>query len=251
MNDEELLRYSRHIMLPQIDIEGQEKLLAATVLIIGLGGLGCPAALYLGGAGVGTLLLADGDEVDLSNLQRQVAHENASIGELKVESAARRVLALNPGANVETLPRVLEGEDLAQVVARCDVVLDCTDNFRSRFAINRACAAARVPLVSGAAIRLEGQVAVFDTRREDAPCYRCLYEDSEELDLSCARNGVAARLVGIVGAIEAMEALKLIVGMGESLAGRLLLIDALTMQFREVRLARDPECPVCGDAARA
>lgn len=249
MNDDQLLRYSRQIMLPQIDIEGQEKLLAASVLIIGLGGLGCPVALYLAGAGVGRLILADADTVDLSNLQRQVAHTQERVGQAKVESARAAVLALNPDTRVDCLARQLEGAEMDRAVSGADLVVDATDNFATRFAINRACRSAGVPLVSGAAIRLEGQVAVFDPRDPASPCYHCLYEEGDDLDASCARNGVAAPLVGIIGSIQAMEALKVLLSLGRSLAGRLLLVDALTMELRDMKLARNPDCPVCGPTA--
>lgn len=249
MNDEQLLRYSRQIMLPQLDIEGQEKLLASTVLIVGVGGLGCPAALYLAGAGVGTLVLADPDEVDLSNLQRQVAHKNAGLGRPKVESAADTIRELNPQTGLLCRRERLEGEALRGAVAGADLVLDATDNFAARFAINRACIAARVPLVSGAAIRMEAQISVFDPRDPASPCYHCLYEEGEEADMSCARNGVMAPLVGIVGSIQAMEAVKLLAGIGRPLTGRLLLLDAMDMSFREMKLRKNPDCPVCGAKA--
>ncbi|HTQ98402.1 MAG TPA: molybdopterin-synthase adenylyltransferase MoeB [Candidatus Acidoferrum sp.] len=245
MNDEQLLRYSRQLMLPGIDVSGQEKLLAARVLIVGLGGLGCPAAMYLADAGVGQLTLVDHDRVDFSNLQRQIAHTTANVGQFKVDSAAATLQALNPGVAIETLPRKLEGDELQALVARHDAVLDCTDNFAIRFALNAACVAARVPLVSAAAIRLEAQVSVFDPRQSDSPCYRCLYEEDAEADLSCAHNGVLAPLVGVIGSLQALECLKLLTGLGRSLAGRLLLLDAATMEWRELKLRKQPDCPVC------
>lgn len=245
MNDEQLLRYSRQIMLPDVDINGQEKLLAARVLIIGLGGLGSPVAMYLAAAGVGHLVLADFDTVDLTNLQRQIAHTSARIGMNKAVSAAQAARELNPGITLETIEQLLDEKSLAQEVQQVDVVIDCTDNFQARFAINAACVAAKVPLVSGAAIRLEGQVAVFDARNERSPCYRCLYEEDND-DASCAANGVLAPLVGIIGATQALEAIKLIGGFGTGLTGRLLLLDARHMQWREIKLSRDPHCPVCG-----
>ena len=199
MNDEQLLRYSRQLMLPGVDVAGQEKLLAARVLVLGLGGLGCPAAMYLVAAGVGHLTLVDHDTVDLTNLQRQIAHTTASVGRFKVDSARDTLLALNPTITIETVAARLEGELLADLVKRHDAVLDCTDNFAIRFALNAACVAARVPLVSAAAIRLEAQISVFDPRQPDSPCYRCLYEEGTEADQSCAHNGVLAPLVGIVG----------------------------------------------------
>ncbi|HWK53161.1 MAG TPA: molybdopterin-synthase adenylyltransferase MoeB [Hyphomicrobiales bacterium] len=247
MTDEELLRYSRQIMLPQFDVAGQEKLLAARVLVLGLGGLGCPAALYLAAAGVGELVLADSDVVELSNLHRQIAHTEARIGQLKVESVAQLLRELNPAVSLELVPRRLAGEELEALVASADVVLDCCDNFATRFALNRAAFAAGVPLVSAAAIRLEGQLSVFDPRREDSPCYRCLYSEEAELDLSCATNGVMAPLVGVMGSLQALECLKLLAGMGETLVGKLLLFDALRLQFRELKLRPNPACPVCRD----
>lgn len=245
MNDEQLLRYSRQIMLPDVDIEGQEKLLAARVLIIGLGGLGSPVAMYLAAAGVGHLTLADFDAVDLTNLQRQIAHTSARIGVNKAVSAAQSLRELNPQVAIECIENVLDAENLAEQVARAEVVVDCTDNFATRFAINAACFSAKVPLVSGAAIRLEGQVAVFDARHDASPCYRCLYEEDSD-DATCAANGVLAPLVGIIGAMQALETIKLICGFGTSLTGRLLLLDARHMQWREMKLPKDHQCPVCG-----
>jgi adenylyltransferase/sulfurtransferase len=245
MNDEQLLRYSRQLMLPGVDVAGQEKLLAARVLMLGLGGLGCPAAMYLVAAGVGHLTLVDHDTVDLTNLQRQIAHTTASIGRFKVDSARDTLLALNPTITIETVAARLEGELLADLVKRHDAVLDCTDNFAIRFALNAACVAARVPLVSAAAIRLEAQISVFDPRQPDSPCYRCLYEEGTEADQSCAHNGVLAPLVGIVGSLQALECLKLLIGFGTSLSGRLLLLDAARLEWRELRLRKNPDCPVC------
>lgn len=246
MNDEQLLRYSRHIMLPEVDIEGQERLLEAKVLIVGLGGLGSPVAMYLAASGVGELWLADHDEVDLSNLQRQIAHTTGRIGEPKVTSAAAALQALNPGTRIVPLVEKLSGEALTDRVREVDLVVDATDNFSVRYAINQACVDTQTPLVSGAAIRLEGQVAVFDSREPTSPCYRCLYSVSEDEQLSCAASGVLAPLVGIIGSMQALEAVKLLAGIGRSLAGRLLLFDASTSQWREMKLPRDPECPVCG-----
>ncbi len=247
LSDPELLRYSRQIMLPELDIAGQERLLNARVLIIGMGGLGSPAALYLAAAGVGTLVLADHDQVELSNLQRQVVHRTGSIGESKVASAARTLAELNPDVRLETRPQKLDAGELTAEAERCDVVLDATDNFASRYAINEACWQAGTPLVSGAAIRWEGQVAVFDRRREDAPCYRCLYREGDDQALNCAENGVAAPLVGIIGTCQALEAMKLLCSIGESLAGYVLYFDALHMDWRKLRLKRDPDCPTCRD----
>ena len=245
MNDEELLRYSRQIMLPQMDVAGQEALLAAKVLIIGLGGLGCPAAMYLGASGVGQLVLADDDVVDLTNLQRQIAHATASIGTSKVASAAHTVQSLNDKVKITPLDKRLDGEALEQAVQDADVVLDCTDNFSTRFAINAAAVKYKVPLVSGAAIRMEGQVSVFDNREDDSPCYQCLYQDGTDLELSCSESGVMAPLVGIIGTLQAMEAIKVITGIGSPLVGRLLFLDAQTMQFREMKLKKNPACPCC------
>lgn len=248
MNDEQLLRYSRQIMLPEFEVAGQQALLAARALIVGMGGLGSPAAMYLAAAGIGELVIADHDTVDLSNLQRQIIHRQDSLGQLKVESAQRTLQALNPDLTVIPLAERLDAAALATWVADCDVVLDASDNFATRFAVNEACVRHRVPLVSGAAIRLEGQVAVFDPRVPDSPCYECLYRRDQNEDAGCARNGVVAPLVGIVGAVQAMEALKLVTGVGRSLSGRLLLLDAREMVWRELRLPRDPQCPTCSAA---
>ncbi len=245
MNDEQLLRYSRQLMLPQVEVNGQERLLAARVLIVGLGGLGCPAAMYLAAAGVGHLTLTDHDTVELSNLQRQIAHQTASIGQFKVESARSTLVALNPSVSVETISRKVEGKELAELVARHDAVLDCTDNFTIRFALNSACFASKVPLVSAAAIRLEAQISVFDPRMPDSPCYRCLYEEDAEADLSCAHNGVLAPLVGVIGSLQALECIKLLTGVGKTLAGRLLLLDASTLEWQQLRLRKKADCPVC------
>lgn len=245
MDDEQLLRYSRQILLPQFGIEGQERLRTATVLIIGAGGLGSPVALYLAAAGVGRLVIADHDRVDLSNLQRQIVHTTSRIGALKVDSARAALADLNPDVHLMPMPLRLEGALLREQVEGADVVVDGSDNFATRFAVNAACVAARRPLVSGAAIRWEGQVSVFGARPGD-PCYRCLYGVGGEIEDTCSRNGILAPVAGIVGTIQATEALKLIAGVGTPLAGRLLLIDALQMSFRTMTLTRDPACPVCG-----
>lgn len=245
LDDDQLLRFSRQIMLPELDIAGQEKLLNARVMIIGMGGLGSPAAMYLAAAGVGRLIIADDDLVELSNLQRQIVHHTDSLGEPKVESAARTLQRLNPAVSVETLATRVDGAALAQQAGRCDVVVDATDNFTTRYAVNDACWAAGTPLVSGAAIRWEGQVAVFDPRQRDAPCYRCLYREGDDEALNCAENGVIAPLVGIIGACQALETVKLICGVGESLAGYVLYFDARHMDWRKLRLSRDPQCPTC------
>lgn len=246
MNDQQLLRYSRQIMLPDIDIEGQEKLLAARVLIIGLGGLGSPVAMYLAAAGVGHLILADFDRVDLSNLQRQIAHTTDRIGQTKVESAAQALHALNPDIKITCLEQALDADSLAAQIKNADVVVDCCDNFTTRFAVNSACVTAKIPLVSGAAIRLEGQVTVFDNRDSTCPCYRCLYDEESEENTTCADNGVLAPLVGIVGSMQALETIKLITGFGKTLAGKLLVFDARYSQWRELKLPKDQACPVCG-----
>ena len=248
LNDEALLRYSRHILLDEWGVAGQQRLSIAHALIIGAGGLGCPAALFLASAGVGTLTIADHDRVDLTNLQRQIAHETASVGELKVESLRRRLYAINPLVNVVTLPEKLEGEVLQRAVAAADVVLDCTDRFATRHAINRACVAANKPLVSGAAVRFDGQVSVFDPRAEASPCYHCVYPETNDFEeTACAEMGVFAPLVGIVGSMQAAEALKLLASIGgaENLCGRLLTIDSKTMETATLRIKRDVNCLVC------
>lgn len=245
LTDEQLLRFSRQIMLPEIDIAGQQALQDARVLIVGLGGLGSPAALYLAAAGVGRLVFADHDDVELSNLQRQIAHGTDSIGESKVASAARSARRLNPDVEVECIAERMTGAALAEQAACCDVVLDATDNFGARYLINEACWQAGTPLVSGAAIRWEGQVAVFDPRRDGAPCYRCLYREGDDQALNCAENGVIAPLVGIIGTCQALEAIKLIADVGETLAGYVLYFDARHMDWRKLKLSRDPDCPTC------
>ncbi len=247
MNDEQLLRYSRQIMLPEVDVAGQEKLLEATVLIVGLGGLGSPAALYLATAGVGRLILCDHDRVDLSNLQRQIVHSQAGIGRLKVDSAADTLAGINPDITLERIPHRLEGDLLEQAVSRSTVVVDATDNFEVRFELNRACVRTRVPLVSAAAIRWEGQVALFDARDPESPCYRCLYAEGDDGALNCSENGVIAPLVGVIGTCQAMETIKLITGVGETLTGYVLYFDGKRMEWRRLRLPKDPNCPVCGD----
>ncbi len=246
MNDEQLLRYSRHILLPQIGIEGQERLLASHALVIGAGGLGSPVALYLASAGVGRLTICDSDNVDLTNLQRQIVHRTDAIGRKKVDSARATLAAINPEVSVVAVPERVGGERLEALVAAADVVLDGSDNFVTRHAVNRACVKYRKPLVSGAGVRFDGQVAVFDLRSSASPCYHCLFpEHGESEDVRCAVMGVFAPLTGIVGSIQAAEALKILAGAGEPLTGRLLLLDVLTMQTRVVKLQKDPACPVC------
>jgi len=244
MDDKQLLRYSRHILLPQIDVRGQEKLLASRVLIVGLGGLGSPVAMYLAASGVGNLVLVDHDRVDLTNLQRQIVHATERVGQDKTTSAAQGLAALNPGVRVTTINQKLEGAALEEQVQQVDAVVDTTDNFASRFAINAACMRAGKPLVSGAVVRFEGQVAVFPP---GGPCYRCLYAEGGGPDEACATLGVLAPAAGIIGSIQAVETLKLLLGIGQTLAGRLLLFDALNMEWREIRLRKDPLCPVCGE----
>jgi adenylyltransferase/sulfurtransferase len=247
LDDAQLLRYSRHILLPEIGVEGQEKILAARALVIGAGGLGSPAAYYLASAGVGTLVLADGDTVDLTNLQRQILHTTDAVGWRKAESGVRTLGAINPQCKVVPITERLAGEALDAEVAKADVVLDCCDNFATRHAVNRACVAHRVPLVSGAAIRFDGQIAVFDKRRDDAPCYHCLFPESQDVEeMRCAVMGVFAPLTGIVGTTQAAEALKILIGCGDTLAGRLLLLDGLAMEWRSISVPRDPHCAVCG-----
>ena len=247
MDDDQLLRYSRHILLDEIGVEAQQRLLGATALVVGAGGLGCPAAMYLAAAGVGRLMLADDDTVDLTNLQRQVLHRDATVGMPKVESGRRALAEINPGVEVVAIRARLEGAALDDAVRAADVVLDCCDNFATRHAVNRACVAAGRPLVSGAAIRFDGQLAVFDARRGDSPCYQCLFPEGEDVEeVRCATMGVFAPLTGIVGTMQAAEALKLAGGFGAPAVGRLLMIDARTMRIDTVRVPRDPSCPACG-----
>ncbi|MES9843690.1 MAG: molybdopterin-synthase adenylyltransferase MoeB [Candidatus Sedimenticola sp. 6PFRAG5] len=244
MNDDQLLRYSRQIMLPSIGIEGQEKLLNASVLIIGMGGLGSPVAMYLAAAGIGHLTLADFDKVDLSNLQRQIAHTTGSIGKSKVESARETLEGINPECRIDTINSALMDEALAEQIDSADLVVDCCDNFATRFAVNEACVSTATPLVSGAAIRTEGQVSVFIPGPEE-PCYRCLYGGEGEIEETCSENGVLAPVVGIIGSIQATEAIKVITGAGTTLNGKLMIMDALEMQWRTLKLKADPKCPVC------
>ena len=250
MNDDQLLRYSRHILLDEIGIEGQERLLASTALIVGAGGLGSPAALYLAAAGVGRLVLVDHDTVDLTNLQRQIAHTQARVGQPKVESARLAMQALNDQVRIDTYARRADEALLAELVPQADVVLDCTDNFEVRQRINAACVRHGTPLASGSAIRFAGQVASFNLADPASPCYACLFPPEQDVpDVACATMGVFAPLVGIVGSIQAAEALKLLLGQASRLQGGMLLIDAMAMRFDELRLARDANCPVCAQHA--
>ena len=247
MNDQQLLRYSRHILLPEIGIEGQERLRASAALIVGAGGLGCPAALYLAAAGIGRLALADSDQVDLTNLQRQILYRTDSVGAPKVEAARSALQGLNAEVEVVGLKTRVDALALDPLVAQADVVLDCSDNFPTRHALNRACVKHAKPLVSGAAIRFEAQLMVFDLRRADAPCYACLFpEDGDVEEVQCSVMGVFAPLTGVIGAMQAAEAIKLVVGAGESLSGRMVMFDAKSADWRTVRVKRDPACRVCG-----
>ena len=248
MDVNQLLRYSRQIMLPDIGIDGQAKLLSARVLIVGMGGLGCPVAMYLAAAGVGTLVLADFDVIDLTNLQRQIAHATHDIGKSKVESVRNTVNSLNPDVNVIPFNKRMEGNSLSTQVKAADVVVDASDNFSTRFAINEACVKSGTPLVSGAAIRMEGQVTVIDPSNRESGCYRCLYEEVDDVQLSCSENGVLAPVVGIVGTVQALETIKTIIGFGESLNGYLLVLDATNIQWQKFKLNRNPDCPACGDS---
>jgi len=246
LDDDQLLRYSRHILLPEIGIEGQQRIAAGAVLVVGAGGLGCPVALYLGASGVGRLLIADGDVVDLTNLQRQIGHASTSLGLNKARSLRSSIRSINPEIDVVAIEQALTGAALREAVAEVDLVVDASDNFATRHAVNRACVALRKPLVSGSAIGFSGQLAVFDARREGSPCYHCLFPDEgDEPPLRCAEAGVFAPLVGGVGAMQAQEALKLLVPAGVPLVGRLLLWDGLRAEARVMRVPRDPGCGVC------
>ena len=250
MDDTQLLRYSRHILLDEIGIEGQQRLLASHALVIGAGGLGSPVALYLGTAGVGRITIVDHDKVDLTNLQRQIAHNLARVGAPKATSAQASIAAINPDVRVVPLIERADAARLDALVQDADVVLDCSDNFKTRHAVNAACVKHGKPLVAGAAIGFDGQISVYDTRRPEAPCYACLFPPEATFEeVQCATMGVFAPLVGIIGTIEAAEALKLLTGVGPSLAGRLLMLDGRSMEWTEIRIARNPACPVCGAAA--
>ena len=251
MTDDQLLRYSRHILLNEIGIEGQERILAARVLMVGAGGLGSPAALYLGSAGVGHITVADHDVVDLTNLQRQIAHTSERVGQAKTVSLQAAIGALNPDVQVTSLPQRADAALLDVEVARADLVLDCCDNFATRHAINAACVRHRKPLVSGAAIRFDGQICVYDPRDDEGPCYACVFPPGDDFEETrCATMGVFAPLVGIIGAMQAAEALKLLCGVGRTLRGRLLMLDGRDMAWHELRLPRNPHCPVCGSSHR-
>jgi molybdopterin/thiamine biosynthesis adenylyltransferase len=248
MNDDQLLRYSRHILLNELGVEGQQKLLDSHALVIGAGGLGSPVALYLGTAGLGTITLVDHDTVDVTNLQRQIAHDMAHVGQPKVLSAAASIHAMNPEARVITLQERADAARLDELVRGADVVLDCSDNFRTRHAVNAACVRHGKPLVSGAAIGFDGQIAVYDSRQPEAPCYACVFPpESGVEEVRCATMGVFAPLVGIIGSMQAAEGLKLLAGVGSSLAGRLQMLDARSMEWTEIRIARAAQCPVCAN----
>jgi molybdopterin/thiamine biosynthesis adenylyltransferase len=246
MNDNQLLRYSRHILLPQIEYAGQEKLTKSHVLIVGAGGLGAPVALYLSASGVGKLTICDFDSVDLTNLQRQIIHTTQSVGINKAVSAQQTIYEINPEVNVQTIQQKSTEAEFTKLAAEADVVIDCSDNFATRYALNRVCFALKKPLVSGAAVQFEGQITVYDFRNANSPCYHCLFPDTgSDQEMRCAENGVFAPLVGMIGTTQAAEALKLILNIGESLQGRLLLLDALSLEWRTIKLTRDPKCKVC------
>ena len=249
MNDEQLLRFSRQIMLPDFDITGQERLLSAKILLIGLGGLGSPIAMYLAAAGVGEMVLVDDDQVDASNLQRQIAHREQDVGVNKAQSAAKAVKDLNGNTRVTIIERRLEGTELASQIDYVDLVIDATDNFVSRYLVNRLCWQTKTPLVSGAAIRWEGQISVFDPTNADSPCYQCLYPETDSTGgsaaLNCAENGVIAPLVGIIGSCQALEAIKYLAGVGSSLVGFTLFFDGKYMEWRRLKLSKAKECPIC------
>ena len=247
MTDDQLLRYSRHLLLDEIGVEGQERILSGHALVIGAGGLGSPVALYLGSAGVGRITVVDHDTVDLTNLQRQIAHNMSRVGQAKVDSIRESIAALNPEVQVHTLQQRVDAQSLDALVAQADVVLDCSDNYSTRHAVNAVCVQHRKPLVAGAAIRFDGQVAVFDPRDSAAPCYACVFDPREQFEETrCATMGVFAPLVGIIGSLQAAEALKLLSHTGQTLSGRLLMLDGLRMRFDEIRIPRNPACPVCG-----
>lgn len=247
MNETEAERFSRHTNLAEVGTEGQQKILNSTVLVVGLGGLGSPVSIYLAASGVGKMIFADFDVVEFSNLQRQIAHRTASVGQLKTHSARDTCLAINPDVEIDTIDEVLDADSLQKIVPQCDVVIEGSDNFPTRFAVNEACVKHKVPLVSGAAIRFDGQISVFCGHKPDVPCYRCLYGDGLESADTCAQTGVLSPVVGMVGTVQATEALKILGGFGKPLEGRLLLLDGLSMEWREIQLGKNPKCPVCGD----
>ena len=246
MNDHELLRYSKQIMLPQIDIEGQLKINDSKMLIIGMGGLGSPTALYLAASGVGHIVIADFDQVELSNLQRQIIHSTSDIGDDKVNSAKAKLLELNPNITVTVANEIMHSDNLASLIKDVDIVLDGTDNFESRFEINKSCVECHKPLISAAVIRFEGQISVFKGYEVDQPCYQCLYSEEDNGHESCVENGVLAPVAGLVGTIQALQAIKVLLGLGEQLCGELFLIDGLDLSFRKVKIIKEPECPICG-----
>ena len=251
MNDNQLLRYSRHILLPQISYEGQDKLVNSHALIVGAGGLGSPVALYLAASGLGRLTICDFDVVDLTNLQRQIIHTTQSVGINKAVSAQQTIYEINPETVVQTIQKKSTEDEFSALISEADVVIDCSDNFATRYTLNRLCVQLNKPLVSGAAIGFEGQITVYDMRHANSPCYHCLFPDTsastgEDNEMRCATNGVFAPLVGMIGTTQASEALKLLMGIGESLQGRLLLLDALAMEWRTIKLGKDPACTVCG-----
>lgn len=247
MNDEQLLRYGRQIMLPQVDVEGQQRLLDSSVIIFGIGGLGSPVALYLAASGVGEIVIVDDDSVDLTNLQRQIIHSSIRIGQLKVNSAAEAIESLNPETRVSVIADRISGEKLKHSIQRADVVIDATDNLTSRLEINQQCYTTRTPLVSASAIRWEGQLTVFDSRLDKSPCYQCFYGSMGEVGQSCSENGIMGPVVGMLGCMQANEAIKLLTGAGTSMVGRVLMLDALNMEWQYIRLERDSACPVCGE----
>jgi molybdopterin/thiamine biosynthesis adenylyltransferase len=247
MNDDQLLRYSRHILLPQIGILGQEKLIRSRVLIIGLGGLGSPVAMYLAASGIGELVLCDNDNVDLTNLQRQTIHNSETIGMSKVQSATKAIARINPEISVVPIQEYVDEGRLQKLVKEVDVVIDASDNFLTRHAINQACVTHKKPLVSGSAIRFNGQISVFDLSNSASPCYHCLFsKDGSNEDMHCATMGVFSPLVGVIGCMQAMEAIKILLNIGKTLNGRLMLLDGLTMEWRSIKLNKDPECNICG-----
>jgi len=245
MDDQSLLRYNRQIMLPQIDIQGQQILLDSHIMIVGLGGLGSPAAMYLASAGIGHITLVDFDDVDLSNLQRQIVHSNKDIGKRKVHSAKARLLELNPSIKITCIDEKLTQQTFKQKLGNVNLILDCSDNFETRYSLNALAFEKGIPLVSGAAIGLEAQITVFDFREKESPCYNCLFPKGNEVALSCAENGVLGPIVGIIGSFQALEAIKLLTGFGKNLTGRLLMFDGNISEWRQLTLKRDPACPTC------